>query len=443
LSRSILTPALPFQQATAQTSPSVTEHVSSLGSSYSLQGRGTPLVFIHAVGLNKSIWFAQTSELAHQFQVLTYDIMGHGRSPLPPEHPHLRDYVCQLVELMNELGIYQAHVVGHSLGAMIALELALNHPNRCLSVSALSPVFERSMAQRRAAMSRTLTRSNLGGKAALTATLARWFNHPISDRDLPDALLAQHALDEVDPIGFQRGYELFVQCDTAHADRLSELRVPALFMTGEHDPNSTPKMANTMARLVPGSTVRVLPNGRHMMCLSLAELVNAQLLEFFKAIDDADDICPQALQTLRGRLSRSVAMLSIPGSKPQAEGLHATDLALISRTPLMVMVSISKSTPRFVRMHACEAFTVKLYDPAHPVRHAASTLNDETRPNSIGTGLMAQAHEVPRGGSYGWIDCTLVQILDFGDHAQLIGEVRNLGINPQDLCFSQGGTLSH
>lgn len=420
MSRSILTPALPVQHEALHAAANPTEQLSSQGSSYTLQGQGTPLVFIHAVGLNKSIWFAQASQLMNHYQVLAYDILGHGRSRLPPERPDLRDYVQQLIALMNELGIYQAHVVGHSLGAMIALELALTHPMRCLSVSALSPVFERSAAQRRAAMARMLTRSRLGGQAALAATLARWFSHPIPDRDLPGALLAQHALDTVDPIGFQRGYELFAQCDAAHADRLSELRVPALFMTGEHDPNSTPKMANTMARLVPGSMVRVLPKGRHMMCLSQAELVNAQLLQFFKSIDDADDVCPQALQTLLGRLSRCAAKISMPGSGHPSECICATDFALVSRTPLMVMVSISKAEPGCLELRASEAFTMRLslHDPA---------MRGPTRSSEY----------------CGWMECAPVQKLDYGDHAQLICVVHGLGAGPHRDAATHGNAVSH
>ncbi|MBV8470580.1 MAG: alpha/beta fold hydrolase [Burkholderiaceae bacterium] len=383
----------------------VPEHISSQGSSYTLQGQGTTLIFIHAVGMNKSIWLAQTIPLARHYQVLAYDILGHGRSTLPPEHPRLCDYARQLAELMNELGIYQAHLVGHSLGAMIALEFALSHPKRCLSVSALCPVFERSAAQRRAAMARVQTRSDIGGQAALTATLARWFNHPMSGHDLAAAKWIRQALDEVHPVGFRRSYELFAHCDAAHAERLGALRVPTLFMTGELDPNSTPRMAHAMARLVPGSTVRVLPQGRHMMCLSHADSVNAHLQHFFRSQGRASEVSPQALQQLLGPQRHGVAVIGVPDAGHQVQALNATDFALVSQTPLMLMVSIVKAAPSHLVLRTCEDFILHLF---------------ERMPT-----LPTQA--VPPLGSKGWIGCTLVQALDYGDHAQLICEVRSLG----------------
>ena len=85
---------------------------------------------------------------------------------------------------------------------------------------------------------------------------------------------------QVQPLGYARTYRLFASSDAAHVDRLSGLQPPALFLTGELDPNSTPVMSEAMARLAPRSRLDVVPGARHMMNLTHADRVNASLRRF-------------------------------------------------------------------------------------------------------------------------------------------------------------------
>jgi pimeloyl-ACP methyl ester carboxylesterase len=220
---------------------------------------------------------------ARDHQVIVFDMLGHGASPLPPEQPALVDYAEQLHRLLDALNLPAAHIVGHSMGALISLAFALAHPERCLSVSALNAVFCRSPAQREAVEARASTLADIGSQATIEATLTRWFGSPVPAAFEAPAHLARQLLGDVRPEGYARTYRLFASSDAAHATQLAALRVPALFMTGELDPNSTPAMSQAMATLVPGSRLSVLLGERHMMCLTAPAQVHAELHPFLLA----------------------------------------------------------------------------------------------------------------------------------------------------------------
>ena len=255
------------------------------GTSYALYGQGTPIVFIHGVGMQQDVWVPQILGFARDHTVITLDMLGHGRSPLPPETPVLADYADQVKRLLDQLGIAKAHIVGHSMGALVALEFALREPARCISVSALNAVYCRTQAQRDAVMARVQSLQDSNMQDGIEPTLARWFGDPIPPYLDTTAQLCRRLLAEVNLVGYARTYGLFASSDRAHEDRLATLQPPALFMTGEFDPNSTPAMSQAMAAVVPGSRCRVLAGERHMMGLTGAPAVHSELLPFLQAAE--------------------------------------------------------------------------------------------------------------------------------------------------------------
>lgn len=247
---------------------------------YSVCGQGTPLVLIHGVGMRQQVWAPQVQDLARDFQVITWDMPGHGQSGIPPEGVQLAHYAEQLRKLLDHLDVERAHVVGHSMGALVALEFALTWPQRCLRVAALNAVFCRTPEQRAAVIARAESLATSGIESTLDATLARWFE-PASDPDIRQIpAQVREFLLQVNPDGYRRTYELFARSDRAHETRLQNLQPPALFMTGELDANSRPEMSQAMAALAPDARVDILPGARHMMPLTHAPEVNRRLRAF-------------------------------------------------------------------------------------------------------------------------------------------------------------------
>ena len=82
----------------------------------------TPLVFIHGVGLDHQMWQSQISKL-NEFSIITYDLLGHGKTPCKKEKLTLNDFSKQLDEILINLQVDKINLVGFSLGSLIALSL--------------------------------------------------------------------------------------------------------------------------------------------------------------------------------------------------------------------------------------------------------------------------------------------------------------------------------
>ena len=110
---------------------------------YSVSGEGTPVILLHGFGVNAGInWRLPgiSADLAIQYQVIAMDLRGHGASGRPDSYG--LEMVEDVVRLMDHLGIERAHVVGYSLGGVITLKLASEHPERLLSASVLGAGWE-------------------------------------------------------------------------------------------------------------------------------------------------------------------------------------------------------------------------------------------------------------------------------------------------------------
>ncbi|MEA3100037.1 alpha/beta fold hydrolase [Caballeronia mineralivorans] len=253
------------------------------GTAYSVAGEGDALVLIHGVGMNRGVWAPQVDALQDSFRVVSYDMLGHGASRLPTALPGLDEYAAQLAALLDHLRIDVAHVVGHSMGSLIALEFALQYPERVASVVALNAVYDRTPTQRAAVMQRAASLEGGGlEQPSIDATVARWFDDPVPGHLAQVAELVRSLLETVNPEGYARTYQLFASSDQAHVGRLPQLTVPALFMTGECDSNSSPAMSHSMAAAAPRGRAEIIANERHMMNVTAPAIVNQRLVQFIR-----------------------------------------------------------------------------------------------------------------------------------------------------------------
>ena len=252
------------------------------GTAFTVHGAGEPLVLVHGVGMGKEIWAPQIAAFSQDYQVIAYDMLGHGDSALPSADVTLRDYADQLARLLDHLGITAANVVGHSMGALVALEFALAYPQRVLRVVALNAVFMRTEAQRAAVLERAAALAHAGSSATVDSTLDRWFGHPVPAALQQSASMVKHFLNTVNPQGYARTYQLFANSDAVHAAALPGLAMPALFMTGECDPNSSPEMSRAMATLAPQGQLDIVAAERHMMNVTAPDRVNRRLRIFLE-----------------------------------------------------------------------------------------------------------------------------------------------------------------
>jgi pimeloyl-ACP methyl ester carboxylesterase len=262
------------------------------GTGYCRAGAGPAMVLIHGVGMHAGFWAPQIAAFAPHWDVIAYDTLGHGGSALPPETPSLADYDAQLLALLDGLGVQSATLVGHSMGALIALEFALNHPGRVKAVVPMNAVYCRTAAQRAAVQARAAAlQGGAQDVAWRQAAIDRWFGVPVPPDLLETAIWVGATLASVNPAGYARAYGLFAGADAAHVNRLQSLAMPVLFLTGAEDENSSPEMSRRMADAALQGQALALPGQRHMMSLAAPELVNEALTRFF-----AETALPQAAQ---------------------------------------------------------------------------------------------------------------------------------------------------
>ena len=257
-------------------------HLGRLGAmGYCRVGQGPALVLIHGVGMHAGFWAPQMAAFAPRWDVIAYDTLGHGSSPLPPEYPSLGDYSAQLLALIDGLGLQSVHLAGHSMGALIALEFALAHPERVSAVVPMNAVYCRSSQQRAAVQARAAAlETGAQDLAWRQSAIDRWFGVPVPPELLEAAAWVGASLSTVSPIGYTRAYGLFSRADAAHEGQLKGLAMPALFLTGEEDENSSPDMSMGMAAEAPLGRAVALKGQRHMMSLAAPELVNDTLAGF-------------------------------------------------------------------------------------------------------------------------------------------------------------------
>ena len=241
-----------------------------------------PIVFIHGVGLNHAVWQPQVDCFQKNHCVINYDLMGHGNSALPPEEVSLKDYAEQLDELLTHLQIPAAHIVGHSMGALISVAYTLNYPSRIVSTIPLNIVYKRTSVQRDAVLQRAsevLEKKQITG---IEAALGRWFDDSDNPQYMKKVTAVKDWLEQADPIGYGRTYRLFAQSDEEFEGRLQEIRTPILFITGDKDLNSTPAMSEQMAGETPDGEFMVINNEAHMLAYISPELVNPLIEDFLK-----------------------------------------------------------------------------------------------------------------------------------------------------------------
>lgn len=254
------------------------------GTSYLATGQGQPVVLIHGVGLNKEMWGGQVVGLATNYRVITYDMLGHGASPRPAAGTPLLGYADQLLELLDHLQLPLATVIGFSMGGLVARAFALHYPERLQGLVVLNSVFNRSAEQRAGVIARTAQAAEHGPDANAEAALSRWFSREYQAANPAQIAALRETLAGNDPQGYLTTYELFATQDMYRADDLKGLRTPTLVATGELDPGSTPEMARQLADRIPGATVAVLAEQRHMMPVESPRLVNQLLLGFLDTV---------------------------------------------------------------------------------------------------------------------------------------------------------------
>ena len=112
-----------------------------------------PVIFIHGIGLNHGIWDDQINYFKNH-NTIVYDLIGHGKTPFKKKSLTMKDFTKQLLKLVDGLNINKFHLVGFSLGSLIARDFASSYSNRLSSLIIFGTVYKRSEDEKRQIINR-------------------------------------------------------------------------------------------------------------------------------------------------------------------------------------------------------------------------------------------------------------------------------------------------
>ena len=259
--------------------------VDSFGTSYSLNkiNKKNPIVFIHGVGLAKEIWEPQINFLKG-YNTLTYDLLGHGKTPLNKSKVSFEDFSKQLFKLINELNFKKIHLVGFSLGALIARHFAYEHSDRLSSLIIHGSIYKRTEDQKRVVKNRfEVAKTNRPGSKH--SAIRRWLSEDFIKKNTKIYKKIYSNLEKNNPKDFLKCYEIFVNYIDDDS-MLKEININTLITAGENDVGSTPEMSRNLSKMIQGSKFVEIKRGKHLCGIECAVDVN---ITFKKFIDQHND----------------------------------------------------------------------------------------------------------------------------------------------------------
>lgn len=245
-----------------------------------------PVVLLHGVGLDHTMWQPLIAPLAEAGIACTaLDLPGHGDQP-PLRVPQTLSSLADA--LVPRLPAGPIHLVGFSLGALIAQHIARFDSPRVRTLTCVSAVCRRTPAEVAAVQAR-LTAAHADFPASVDESIDRWFPAGVAETD-PDIIDATRRTLRANNVeSYLHAYTVFAHADAHIAAELGAITTPTLAVTGEHDPGSTPEMSRRIALAVPRGIARTVRGARHMMPVTHPQELADILSAFFT---DTEGISP-------------------------------------------------------------------------------------------------------------------------------------------------------
>jgi pimeloyl-ACP methyl ester carboxylesterase len=247
---------------------------------YVREGEGPPIVLIHGMGGDHTLWNGQASALKDRFSVIRPDNLGHGRSQKPLAPWTFSLFARQIVELLDHLGISRAIICGFSLGGSIAQAVAMEHPRRAAGVIIVSSVCARTEAEQAAVDRRVADVRKHGPAGAVEGALQRWFS-PEFARSHPDVIAYWRRMVLSNSRRMYAAvYQLYSEVDRQLLGRQDRIEAPTLVITGDRDSGQPPRMSEELGRRIRNADVRIFPGIPHMLPIEAADELSAAIAEF-------------------------------------------------------------------------------------------------------------------------------------------------------------------
>lgn len=250
---------------------------------YERKGQGVPVLLIQGVGVIGAGWGPQVEALSADCDCLTFDNRGLGKSSAGNGPLSIQQMAADALALMDAAGWQSAHVVGHSMGGVIAQQLALDAPRRVKSLSLLCTF---SSGAEGARPTPRVIWLGIRARIGSPAMRRRAFLRMVFSQDYLNSLAIDDFAAKMAPV---MGRDLAEQppilmrqlkamgAHDASAQLHTFASIPTLVVSAEHDPIALPQYGRRLAQLIPGSRYHEIPNASHAIPLQDPAQINALL----------------------------------------------------------------------------------------------------------------------------------------------------------------------
>ncbi|MEO6029340.1 MAG: alpha/beta fold hydrolase, partial [Candidatus Binatia bacterium] len=264
---------------------------------YEEHGNGDPLLLVMGLAADSTAWLFQLPAFSERYRTIVFDNRGVGRSSKPVGPYTIRQMADDAAGLLAALGIDRAHVVGVSMGGMIAQELALQHPERVRSLVLACTYPEPDEEVR---LGRASSMAQLGGtvdaSGAASIDMATLDPMMIFSTLLPKVFSPTFLQNQLPTLmqlfggALQWGFSIeaiMAQVDAVMShqttDRLRHVTAPTLVLTGDADLLIPPANSDVIAKEIPGAQLVKIPGGTHGFNFETPDLFNKAVLDFLAA----------------------------------------------------------------------------------------------------------------------------------------------------------------
>ena len=252
--------------------------MSAIEVSYAVEGEGPPLYMVHGIGSRKAGWSQLVPHLVDAFTCVTYDLRGHGESPIPSPPYTLEELVEDLEALRVKLGHDKIHVIGHSLGGMIGPAYARAFPDRVLSVGLLSTAAGRSEEDREKLSKVRAKLAEVGIAGLIDVLVDRWYTDEFVANSPEWVALRKEQLLATPEDVFASVFQIYAE--TEMAPWLHEVKCPCLVLTGELDGGCNPRLNRFIADELPDAELVILDNLKHSVLIEGPDRVAGPVRDF-------------------------------------------------------------------------------------------------------------------------------------------------------------------
>lgn len=253
---------------------------------YEVHGSGTPVVLSAGMGGGGGFWTPQIAALAARHKVIVYDHVGTARSRGPAPIPRtIAGMAGDIVSVLDHAGVDTAHVVGHAIGGIVGLELAMSDPKRLRSVTVVNGWGRADAFLRRCFEVRKEILRASGPRAYVRAQPLflfppQWIAENVAKVEAEEPHMVSH-FPPTETMNAR--IEMFLAFDPG--EKLKAITTPVLVTTAADDALVPAYLTRELAAAIPGSTLREVSYGAHAFTAVTPEVFNTMLLAFLAGVD--------------------------------------------------------------------------------------------------------------------------------------------------------------